>query len=71
LDEAARPRSAVEVLHVGGSAGVGLQKALNEIFREQIKGQQQPGQPGQPGQHGHQPGQPGVQPQNVQAATGG
>jgi type II secretory pathway component GspD/PulD (secretin) len=67
LDEAAKPRSAVEVLHVGGSGAVGLQKALSEIFRDQLRGQGQQGQQGQPGHQRH-PGQPDVNLQNVQPA---
>jgi type II secretory pathway component GspD/PulD (secretin) len=58
LDDAAKPRTKVEVLHVGGLAGSGLQKALSQVFGEQTSQPNgKPGQPGQPHQHG-QPGQP-------------
>ncbi len=37
LDDAARPRTTVEVLRIGGMGGSGLQKALAEIFRQEVE----------------------------------
>jgi hypothetical protein len=57
LDQAAQPRTTVEVLRLGNSGGATLQKALAEIFREQtLSSGQAPGasqpqpQPQQPAQ---------------------
>jgi hypothetical protein len=53
LDDAAKPRTTVEVLRVSGMGGSPLQKALAEIFREQtVNNGQQPGQQ-PPGAHQH------------------
>ncbi|MBW3598846.1 MAG: hypothetical protein KY475_16420 [Planctomycetes bacterium] len=68
LDQAAQPRTTVEVLHVGNMGGSAMQKALAEIFKEQTlsTGNQQPQSGRQPG--AQQPQQP-AQPRN--GATGG
>lgn len=68
LDEAARPRSTVEVLHVGPQGGSSLSKALGEIFREQVApGAGKPGRAGQNGQGG--PANGGESQQGGQAAA--
>jgi hypothetical protein len=65
LDDAAKPRTTVEVLRVNGMGGSGLQKALAEIFRQQVA----PANGQQPGQSQLNGQQPGIAGQAVQPAA--